>query len=150
MYYSLEGHTHKIAKQLSKEFQADTLRVKPKKDIPSKGFIRILMGLFALIKGKKTVLENIKINPNDYDMILIGTPVWFGRQAPAISSFLSKFTISNKKIAFFATSGDNPGVTFAKLEQLAPNNTIVGPLSLTSKEDDWAKKVSEWVKKINS
>jgi flavodoxin len=54
---------------------------------------------------EKPVLYSFDKNPNDYDLIFIGTPVWAFSYAPAFNSFFDKIKIINKKIALFSCSG---------------------------------------------
>jgi len=42
------------------------------------------------------------INPEGYDLIFIGTPVWAWEPAPPLKTFFSTCNISNKKSLYFA------------------------------------------------
>ena len=51
-----------------------------------------------------TQIEPLKLNPNDYDIILIGTPSWFGNVTPAVRTFATKYKLTGKKIGVFGTA----------------------------------------------
>ena len=49
-------------------------------------------------------IKDININLDNYDEIILGTPVWWYRPAPAIRSFLTKYDLSGKTVIPFATN----------------------------------------------
>jgi menaquinone-dependent protoporphyrinogen IX oxidase len=48
-------------------------------------------------------LKHFTINPNDYDLIIMGTPVRAFNYTPAFRTFFQDYKIENKKIALFCT-----------------------------------------------
>ena len=50
-------------------------------------------------------LEKEKVDLSSYDMIILGTPNWWGTMAPPLASFLHKNNLSGKKAAVFCTHG---------------------------------------------
>ena len=53
----------------------------------------------------------------DYDLVVIGTPVWAGKITPAIRTFIAKNKNALKKVAFVATaSGKDYERAFKELE----------------------------------
>ncbi len=55
--------------------------------------------------GKETEIEEVTYAPADFDMVLLGTPVWSGTIAPAIRTYLNKYKNDLNKVAFFCTHG---------------------------------------------
>ena len=49
-------------------------------------------------------IKEININLDNYDEIILGTPVWWYRPVPAIRSFLTKDDLSGKTVIPFATN----------------------------------------------
>jgi flavodoxin len=152
LYYSLEGSTEKIASSLAKKIGADIERVKPIKDIPNKGFSRYLLGGFQVISKKRPKLNPLKLNPNDYDTIIIGSPIWASNITPAISSLLESNLLNKKNIAVFYTfkGGDkDAGIKIKKCVE--KNNSLLSILPCLSVETDLKnqqKKVYEWAEKL--
>ena len=68
--------------------------------------------------------KDININLDEYDTIILGTPVWWYRPCPAIRAFLTKYDLSNKTIIPFATNAGWLGRTFKEIEKLANKSTI--------------------------
>jgi flavodoxin len=126
IYYSFEGNTKLIGDSIAKEINADVLVLKPEKEIQSKGFMKYFWGGKQVYMKEKPNLLPFDKNPNDYDTIFIGTPIWAWTYTPALSSFFDKVTLENKNIALFCTHGGNPSNTFTSMKDKMPNNHFVG------------------------
>ena len=63
-------------------------------------------------KGFKPKIRPLTVNPADYDVIVLGTPVWWYTFAPAVKTFLESNDFSQKTIFPFATNGGRIGHTF--------------------------------------
>ena len=115
VYYSRTGNTQMVAEKLAEEFNADIKRLidKTGRTGPA-GFIRAGKDAIA---GNLTEIEPLKLNPQDYDIILIGTPSWFGNVTPAVRTFVMQYDVSSRKIGLFGTT-NKTGVENA-LNQLA-------------------------------
>lgn len=55
--------------------------------------------------GVNTELDELKLDPTDYDLVLIGAPVWVGTFPPAIRIYLERHKDSLKNVAVFTTQG---------------------------------------------
>lgn len=104
VYYSRTGNTEKVGEKLAKKIGADTERIIDKKNrkTPLIGFI--LAGYHAL-KEKETEISEINHDPSDYDLVVVGTPVWAGAITPAVRTYLNMFREKLPKVAFYCTSG---------------------------------------------
>lgn len=130
VYYSFEGNTEFIAEAIASEIGADIERLKPVKDLKSKGFSKFVWGGRQVAMKKKPELEPLDKNPDDYDVLIIGTPVWASTFTPAIRSFLASYPLKGKKIALFCTHQGGPKNTLDNLEAALEGNTIIGRLDL--------------------
>jgi len=130
VFYSLDGNTRFAAGVIAQEIGADILELKPEKDIPRKGFIKYLWGGRQVFMKEAPALLPFEKNPEDYDMLAIGTPVWAWRYAPAVESFLKKAHLKNKRIALFCCHGGSRGKTFEKMKERLSGNEIVGMIDL--------------------
>ncbi len=102
IYYSRTGNTKKVAEKLAKQFSADTERLidKRKRTGPI-GYIRASKD--ALAKNL-TEIEPLKSDPDDYSIILIGTPSWYSNMTPAVRTFIAENDLSDKFVAAFGTA----------------------------------------------
>ena len=73
-----------------------------------------------------------------YDAVLIGYPIWWGRAPKIIHTFLETYDLSGKTIAAFCTSGSSPHED-ATLRDYEPNATWLEGrrFSGTSQVEDW-------------
>lgn len=102
VYYSREGHTKLVAEKLAKKFNADLEQLIDKKK--RTGPIGFSGAGKDAVAGNLTKLKSLKHNPQEYDIILIGTPSWFGNVTPAVRTFIKENNLSGKKIGVFGTA----------------------------------------------
>ena len=57
-------------------------------------------GLEALF-GIKSSIQSPQKDPADYDLVVLGTPVWNMSLTPAIRSYITQHTNSFNRVAFF-------------------------------------------------
>ena len=73
-------------------------------------------------KEKSTVeIEDINIDFDNYDEIIIGSPVWWYSITPVIRSFLKENNLEGKTIVPFATNAGWLGRTFKEIKELCEN-----------------------------
>jgi flavodoxin len=124
--------------------EADILEIKPLKEMRSKGFIKYIFGGLQTLFGKKPTLREFDKNPNEYDVIFIGTPVWFYRQTPPIRSFMEDHLPKGKKLVFFCSYEGDLGKTFKNMNKWASNNEVLGESAF------FAPKKKDQIKTINT
>lgn len=154
VFYSLEGNTKLIAQFIQEFTNAEILELKPKKEIPKKGFLKFIWGGKSVMFKEKPILINKRNNIDDYELLFIGTPVWSGTFAPAINSFLFETKITGKKIALFSChsgGGDKKCVeNFTKM--LNANNVILSKIDFVDplKADNQVIRgaVEDWLKQL--
>lgn len=131
VYFSLEGNTKFVAEKISKQIDADMLRLTPVKDFPTGKVSKFFWGGKSVVFGEKPKLTPYEFNKSDYDMIVIGTPVWAGSFTPPIKTFLAENNLTDQKIAFFACqAGNDAKKCFAKLEKEISSCEVVDTLAL--------------------
>jgi len=144
VYYSRTGTTKKVANSIAKELKCDIEEIYDLKN--RDGAIGYLSaGKDATLK-KLTEIKDIKNDPNKYDLIIIGTPIWSWTMASAIRTYMNVNKTNFKKVAFFCTMGGGKGKTFEHMEELC-NKKPKALLELTTKEvkGNYLFKVREFV-----
>ncbi len=129
VYYSFDGNTRFVAHKLAKEFGTDLLELKPVQEIPEKEPLKHFWGGRQVIMGETPELEVYTIDPEEYDLIFIGTPVWAFTFTPSIRSFLKKHKIKNKKMVLFSTHQGMPGRALKHLKKELADNEILAEIS---------------------
>lgn len=132
-YFSAsEGRvTEALAKKFKSVLDADLFEIKPvqpytKADI---NWVNPFSRCNKEKMGKKDVPVVGKVeNFENYDLVLIGFPVWYAAAPNVINTFVKGYDFSGKKIALFATSGGGGiGKSAEKLKPyLSETANIVG------------------------
>ena len=126
VYYSRTGRTRKIGENIATEAKWDSEEIiDPKR---RKGFIGFLKsGKDATLK-KLADIKEIQKNPELYDLIILGTPIWNKRMTPAIRTYITELKDKLKNVAFFCTEGGSGGQktfnSMAILCEKTPKSTL--------------------------
>lgn len=154
VYYSFEGSTKSVAELLAQHLNADSLEIKPVKELKSKGFSKFILGGFQVMIGKKPKLKPLNKNLDDYDIVLVGSPIWAGTYTPPIKSLLEGNYIEGKKVAYFYThqGGHNKAVAKAK-PVIEEKNIFIGAKDFMNPKKDVeasSRDAKSWTDKIIS
>lgn len=152
VYYSLEGNTKFIATAIAAAIGAQLLELKPEKDLSKDSFTKYIWGGKQVVFKEKPLLQSYQLDPNSFDTIIFGTPVWASSFAPALNTFLHKHPLKGKRVGIFTCFGGGSGSTYANIKRLLPGNEFIGeigfkePLKKNTEEQklqaiDWAKKL---------
>lgn len=88
IYYTRTGNARFVAETIAKTIGADIEEVVDLTDRSgSKGYL--LAGRDAT-KGSETKIVETKKSPKDYDLIIVGQPVWAFAPTPAIRTYLKQ------------------------------------------------------------
>jgi flavodoxin len=146
VYYSRSGNTRFVAEKISQKIGGDIEEIIDKKR--RKGPLGFLIGGFDATRGRITEIAEIKKSPIDYDLIVVGTPMWNKRITPAVRTYLKNNNLSKKKVALFCTSlGSQPDRVFKTLKEIMHGCIFVGELAMSHAQkdrEDTEKKISDW------
>jgi len=136
VYYSLEWSTKLIAETIAKGMHADILECKPKKDISGKWFMKYVRGGRQAVMKSEPELEKLSKDTNNYDTIIIGTPVRAFTYTPAIRTFFKTANLKGKNIALFCTHEWGRGKTLENMKEKLINNTIISEMEFVNVKKD--------------
>jgi flavodoxin len=154
VYFSHEGNTKFVAEKIAKLADGDILELIPKKPLAAKeGVGKFFWGGSKVYMRTKPELKKFKIDPTDYDVLFIGTPVWAWTFAPPLRTFFSDVELKKKKIALFACDEGGLRQTFEKMKKELPGNEFLGEIDFfapvkTGKERKAEKELAKWVEKV--
>ena len=92
-----------------------------------------------VLKESKTHLDNnikpeilpLGKNAADYDIVFVGSPVWYGTFAPPLGTFFSQNDLSGKTVIPFCThGGGGAGHLFDDVAKAAPKSKVLPGLTL--------------------
>ncbi len=162
VYYSYTNNVHRIYNELREQTGADILRIQPAEE-----GIDYVANNYAIGSAQ---VQAIRDNPNDaesypeikptdisldqYDVIIIGAPLWWSNMAAPLQTFLFKngASMAGKKIGLIVSSASSgiSGVE-ADAKRLIPGGVFLPP-SLwirSSQVSDSRSLVSSWLTRIN-
>lgn len=134
VYHSRTGYTRRVALDLAGRLGADldVIRIVQ----PMHGPVGYAMCAIEAVVGLAPALRRQEMDPADYDLVVIGTPVWFWSLASPVRSWLEKFGQRGKRFAFFCTmGGSGAGRAFATMKEMT-GHAPVATLALTDAEID--------------
>lgn len=124
VYYSYTGNTRKIASIIKDKLNCDVLELEPLTPF-SEDYDEVVDEYQNnSIDNKEVAIKDINVDLNNYDEIIIGTPVWWYTISPVVVTFLKKYDLSGKKIYPFATNAGWLGKTFKDFTKLCPNSEV--------------------------
>lgn len=112
-FFSWSGATRGLAQDIAKETGSDLFEVDP---VPtySRDYNVIMTESKDEVANKvHPEINDTNIDLDDYDVVFVGTPVWWGTMAPPIATFLSDHDWSGKIVMPFCTHGGG-GKTFTE------------------------------------
>ncbi len=115
VFYSRTGTTRKIAQEISNTLSCDIEEIV---DLKSRAGIKgFMVGGKDAMRRNLTEIKPVERTPSDYDIVIIGTPVWASNMTPAIRTYITYNRNKFKDIAFFCTTGGT-GIerTFIEME----------------------------------
>jgi len=133
--YSRTGVTREVAEALARQCGADVEEIRDLRD---------RRGLFGFLRSGREALRGVAAeimpptkNARDYDMLILGAPVWAGHVSSPMRGYLAqlaKQSVKPKHVAFFCTMGGSGAEALfdelSKLTGVMPSAT----LALTTKE----------------
>ena len=111
VYFSLTGNTAWAAGRIAEALGAETLRLEPEKAYPVRGAAKFLLGGKSAVLGETPPLRPFRFAAEDFDRVIFGFPVWAGKLAPPLRSFLKAEgqALRGKTFAAFACQSGSGG-----------------------------------------
>lgn len=152
IYYSRTGNGEFVATEFHKRLNSDLIRIETQQDLKGKKILQIVVGGFQVITKKTPPLKEYKFDVDNYDILVIETPVWVDTFAPAIRTFLKDQNINNKKIFLICCYDGGIEDTFQNLKEELRGNKFIGEVAFKQaldNKDETVKTIEYLVKKIN-
>ena len=131
VYYSLEGNTKYAAEKIGKELGADLIQLMPAKAYPTGKFSKYFWAGKSATFRERPRLKPYSFDPDKYDLIILGTPIWAGMFAPPLRTFARANKLAGKKVALFAScSGGSADKCFEGLKKKLPGCTVLSTIKL--------------------
>jgi len=108
VYYSRTGTTRKLAETLAGALGADIEEIRERKD--RRGPLGFLAALFGSFRRAASPIEPIDRDLRQYELVVVGTPVWAGSMAGPVRTFFRRHGGEIARAGLFCTmAGAKPG-----------------------------------------
>jgi len=103
IYYSRTGHTEKLMREIAAELKCEAVKLDDGVDRAGvKGWLR--SGMQAMSRRLPAVRPPETALPlESYDLVIVGSPVWAGRCAAPVRSFLMQYGEMLRRTAYVIT-----------------------------------------------
>lgn len=141
-YYSWSGNTKKLADEIADEIPVNTeVEIK----VPANTFNNDMYQTFDIAKkqiadNNYPIIQRLDVNPNDYDLILVGSPVWGGMPATPIHTFLDQIQDFKGEVASFYTDAGSVGNYAQVFKDWAKGLNVVKVFNNASEAEELIRK----------
>ncbi len=113
VYYSAQNHTEAVAQKIARELNADIFEIEPVEEYTSNDLNYSDSNSRVSKEHNDESLRNIELkqtavdNWKDYDIVLIGYPIWWGIAAWPVNNFVKENDFTEKTVIPFCTSASS-------------------------------------------
>jgi flavodoxin len=101
LYYSRSGNTEAMAREIARRFQADIIKLTAESyTLDFKGWINANLDAW---NQNPAVIDPETMDISIYNLIILGSPIWYFRPAPPLRTFVEKNNFHGKAVVFFNT-----------------------------------------------
>lgn len=150
VYFSWSGNTRAVANTIQELTGYDIVEIEveePYSSVYNEVTVRARRELDNDIRpALVTRVENI----DEYDTLIVGTPIWSSRLAPPVKSFLAMYYLAGKKIAPFCThGGSGTAQSVNNIRSVCPDSEILQSLAISGNRSASARNdVIRWLQTI--
>ena len=150
VYFSWSGNTENVAKSIQTQTNSDLFEIVPKTPYSDDYNTVVDLAQEEQKNNARPEIADVIENIEQYDMIYVGFPNWWGDMPMILYTFFDTYDLSSKTIAPFCTSGGSGlSNTVNEMKELEPNATATSGLHIgsaaSSNPDD---AVSQWLNEI--
>lgn len=132
VFYSRSGFTRKLAKDIAEGCPCDVEEIQ---DVKSRGgAMGYLRTVWEAWSGMSPPIKEMTKDPAQYDLVVLGSPIWFSDMATPLRAYTKKQKGKFKEVAFFCTCGGALGAEkgFQRLAKRCDKNPIATLIVLQS------------------
>ena len=157
LYCSRTGNTERMARTIQSTLDCEMAEVEPAVpyDTDYNAMLdRAQTELEAIAQGNFPAITTSVESLDEYDIIFVGYPIWFGHMASPMQTFQHDHAalLAGKRIALFASSGSSGiGTSERDAASLVPDATFEESLLLTSGSlGSMATRIPAWLEELGA
>lgn len=126
LYNTVDGNTQAVAEAIANALDADLVKIVRVKGVRAYGFFTKLKHRMEVVRKKKPDIFPLRKDPRDYDLVFIGTPVWYDSYNPVYNTLFDVIKIYDRKIALFSTGEEEDTKALDKLADFLVDSVLLG------------------------
>ncbi len=130
VYYSLTGNTQSVAEMIRKKTEGDVFEIQTVENYPDDYSVMVAKAKRELETGELPELKKSPPDMSSYDLILVGSPVWWYTVSTPVMSFLTWADFVGKNVSAFCTHEGGVGKFFPHFQEQAKNAVVLEGLDL--------------------
>ena len=139
-YFSASGNTKNVAEKVANVVGGDLFEIEPKNRYSEADLDwtnRQSRSSIEMNENIKPEISSKVFNLNEYDIVLLGFPIWWYKEPTIIDKFLEENDMTGKNIYVFVTSGSSSiDSTYKNLQNNFPNLNFVSGKRFTGSESE--------------
>lgn len=151
-YFSCTGTTEKVAEKIADKTNGTLYKIVPQTSYTSEdlnyGNPNSRTSIEQNDENFRTEMVGKIENFEDFDVIFIGYPIWWGKAPKIIYTFLEEYNFSGKTVIPFCTSGSS-GIdsSIPPLKTITPNATFLNGKRFSPQVSD--EDIAKWINDLN-
>ena len=152
IYYSLTGNTKSIAEKIREKTGSDVFEIETVRTYPPEYSALIEEAKRELQTGEFPALKKNQPDMSSYNLILIGSPVWWYTVSTPVMSFLRQADFAGRKVSAFCTHEGGIGKFFPCFKEQAKNAVVLEGLDFykprQAGKGEVYKALESWLSKL--
>lgn len=149
-YFSHSGNTKKIAKFIESRLDCDLFEIVAKKPYPTNYGAVLKISREEYQQNIFPEFYDFEKNVKDYDVVILGFPIWWNTMPMVVQNFLSKYDFSDKKIIPYSTNESSGlGNSLEDIYYICPDAEVISEFDIQGVlAFDARKDVNAWIDSI--
>lgn len=147
-----KGNTHIVADMIAEQTGGNTFEISTITPYPDAYEECVEIAKQEQSEKARPELAAVVENMEDYDVIFLGYPIWWGDMPMAVYTFLESYDFSGKTIVPFCThEGSGLSSTESSISETCPDSEVLTGLSIRgsvaqNSQDEAGVAVNDWLK----
>ena len=156
VYFSWSGNTENVAKSIQTQTGADIFEIVPATPYSDDYDTVVDLAREEQRNSARPAISDSIENIEQYDVIYVGFPNWWGDMPMILYSFFDEYDFSGKTIVAFATNGGWEGSTLDDIESAAAGATAGPSLAIQfdstggSRQITPQQQVDNWIERVQT
>jgi flavodoxin len=134
VYFSRTGYTRRVAEEIARAAGADCQEIRERSS--RRGFLGYWRSAREALRGTAIEIEPGSLNPRDYELVVLGTPVWAGNVSSPVRAYIARHRRDFARIALFCTEGGSGAEKVLQRMATLGDQTPVATAFFTDSEID--------------